>query len=216
MKKLMVGAGVLIIGVCGFLTYRNLLNLNKQKTSSIFQGNFSNEFYVVFKAGISRKDAESILKLNNVKTFNLRSLPPDWYKFKLDESRLCESLRRIYDIRDTFSIPAINWEQNEGDLSKLDNINCPSVPSSFIAQNGAVQHSNTFMVTFYQNKDKLGEVLKGLGAYNISSGPKSDLEKEKTYYVTFPNGQANQNFEYVKKNANVKMAGNVPRMPTRQ
>jgi len=69
-------------------------------------------------------------------------------------------------------------------------------------------------VTFYQNKDKLGDLLTQIGAFDISGGPKSETEKEKTYYVTFAEGQAIEACESLGRNRYVKNVGNVPWMPT--
>lgn len=210
-----VAVTIIVIGsfILGTKQNRSLVQPKENFALCTNAANYSNEFYVTFKGGVSRQTAERILKENNVKDFNLTSLPPDEYRFKLDESRMCESLKRLYDEKDIFKIPVIYLYPNEVDPSNAYSY-CPSIPNSFVVQNGKMKPSNAFLLTFYQNKEKLGGLLKEIGAFDISGGPKSETEKVKTYYVTFPEGQACQNFEKIKKNNNVTSAGDVPDMPT--
>lgn len=194
------------------ITSLTVQNTNEDIRDCVSSANYTSSFNVIFNEGVSKKDAELILKDNYSDEFRPNSESPNSYFFELPTNNICKPLEGIFIIKNVYKIPAL-YRQPEKFQPKNGPVNilsCPNIPSYFIIPNGYISNlSNNFYLTYYQNGNELIKELENLGAYNINSLVNNKI----SYNVSFQNGKICQSVNSLKVNSSVFKIENIPFMP---
>src|SRR3989344_348944 len=181
-------------------------NSKEDISSCVSASDYTYTFSIVFSANTSKQVAEQILKDNNVESFRDLSSPVG-YSFELPNNAICASVEGIFKIKDTFKIPVLYREPEEGQPRsgpRDGDPSCQNVPSYFVTSNSA-SPSNNFFLAYYQNGDQFKKALENVGAYSIVP-----IGGEKNYYATFHNGEICKSVQTLKGNLNVEKIQSLP------